>query len=1216
MEDNELFEKINFLSLKQPINTNHYNINNIISNINNNFSNVVSLTNNSIATVALQPQPNHQPSNNSSSNSLFLNNPLIQNSPTFHNNIPNKPSVTHSNKHQNSSHKQQPHQHGIPLPHHHSHHSPTIIDYNQRQIEDIFQLFNEFIQKIQNKTLVVQQEHEQYLIKLCQLLPLNVNYHKLSTTVTTSTIPTTNITPQQQQQPVIGLFHLPLKLFQLIVLMTRSNQISFSEHPTDLDYILNFILQNVQYQSSSTSTPNNIVSNQKQINSSNSSNNINNSASNINQNINIGLRIESLKALSSILYNNGQYISTKNYPGLIEKLLDLCNYQNPLIDQESKRLATIALGNLCVQCGVKLSKFYQQIFERLSQNLEKLTSQLLNNDRFHIKFTCSVLRSLQLVASQIKGVIEHRPQSLYNILKKLMFFGINLSSSISSVLIYQYQFDQISDYDDDNTDESNSHDQSSLLIGHSGRPKRIDTGLNSDQESYDERFSLSKVRYLTINLLTTLVKNSPKVFFGYWSLFLPSSPFPLTPSLFTSIIHDPDLKVKIASLNFLYSIIDGSKDFLVAVSINHSNTNHSNNNNNNNNHHSSSTGVISNNKAPQTFTSFSQNLSTILKEIHSGLILILGQDPISCSFRVHVLRCITTLISNCPYDRLPSGLIGNLFTSVSTGSQDTEPSIQLISLTAIKLLLESPTPTQPHELLPILQQSHSQQILSMIIEMPLRTTELADSIRLEAIQIYGALSKFNLDIFQLQSTRIFQVLLTLVHRFTELSEQIKIQTLKTFEEISKSLKDHNGTSPQQQQVEEQYWKLFFEILQQLVSDSIPQIRSAICNCLSNITSSKFQTLPISTQLFCISVIIGLISDESPLVKASACRSIGILIKLESLQDDTSFLSKSALCLTKSMNDSNINVKIKACWSLANLCDHFVTLKTTNPEIFNDIPEEIFITLLEVLLLASQDNPKIRSNAVRALGNFARFASKTLLSSIVDSQKSTQTVLERIINSLLSNASDPSTSFNFVKVKWNSCYALGNIFQNDEIEFTGDQPWLSRIYSTLVTLVRTCKNYKTRINATCSLASIGHTRLKYGVYYRQILECLLDSLRNINSISDTSEFQYKDNLERQSELALIHLLSEMSMDEINQYPSLILDYYGECFNSFSKNQPSPNQDRPITTEYQQSLVILKEMVKHLLQNSPSKETLFKISKLLLLFDSFSNEEIQQIHSLIK
>lgn len=52
---------------------------------------------------------------------------------------------------------------------------------------------------------------------------------------------------------------------------------------------------------------------------------------------------------------------------------------------------------------------------------------------------------------------------------------------------------------------------------------------------------------------------------------------------------------------------------------------------------------------------------------------------------------------------------------------------------------------------------------------------------------------------------------------------------------------------------------------------------------------------------------------------------GVKLSLTVIQDPT-FLSDAARSLIESMKDENLNVRVRACWSLANLCDTLVVLR--------------------------------------------------------------------------------------------------------------------------------------------------------------------------------------------------------------------------------------------------------------------------------------------------
>lgn len=92
-------------------------------------------------------------------------------------------------------------------------------------------------------------------------------------------------------------------------------------------------------------------------------------------------------------------------------------------------------------------------------------------------------------------------------------------------------------------------------------------GKSSDSEQSDseDRYQTWKVRYHALTCITAIAKCSSKLFYGYWSIFIPSSPAPLSPTIFTMILHDPSSKVRTLAANTLMTIVDGSKNFLMAA---------------------------------------------------------------------------------------------------------------------------------------------------------------------------------------------------------------------------------------------------------------------------------------------------------------------------------------------------------------------------------------------------------------------------------------------------------------------------------------------------------------------------------------------------------------------------------------------------------------------------------------------------------------------------
>jgi HEAT repeat-containing protein 6 len=72
--------------------------------------------------------------------------------------------------------------------------------------------------------------------------------------------------------------------------------------------------------------------------------------------------------------------------------------------------------------------------------------------------------------------------------------------------------------------------------------------------------------------------------------------------------------------------------------------------------------------------------------------------------------------------------------------------------------------------------------------------------------------------------------------------------------------------------------------------------------------------------------LGATRDDSPVVRSQACRTLGVYILNSSLNIDPIFVTDVAQNLVEAMKDPNLNVRIRACWSVANLCDALVALR--------------------------------------------------------------------------------------------------------------------------------------------------------------------------------------------------------------------------------------------------------------------------------------------------
>ncbi|PKA66307.1 hypothetical protein AXF42_Ash007004 [Apostasia shenzhenica] len=312
----------------------------------------------------------------------------------------------------------------------------------------------------------------------------------------------------------------------------------------------------------------------------------------------------------------------------------------------------------------------------------------------------------------------------------------------------------------------------------------------------------------------------------------------------------------------------------------------------------------------------------------------------------------------------------------------------------------------------------------------------------------------------------------------------------------------------------------------------PVVRAAALTCFAGLTSSVFCILNGDMQEFIISsVVTAALSNDTPPVKSAACRAIGV-------------------------------VRVTASWALANICDSLrrsaIELHLELHAVDTDEFEPISL-LVETALRLTKDGDKIKSNAVRALGHLSRFLRFNYCSTVNETSKvpyhSSNTAqnfklfedkacrspsmsvsssdfsgiqcgdsqwLVRMVQAFLSCVTTGN-----VKVQWNVCYALSNLFMNDSLRLY-DMPWAPTVYSILLLLLRDSTNYKIRIHAAVALA-VPSSRLDYGNSFSDVVQGLqhvLESLCSYQSLTSSS-FKYKDNLEKQLNLTTLHVLGFVS-----------------------------------------------------------------------------------------
>uniref|UniRef100_A0A8C2KER2 HEAT repeat-containing protein 6 n=1 Tax=Cyprinus carpio TaxID=7962 RepID=A0A8C2KER2_CYPCA len=686
------------------------------------------------------------------------------------------------------------------------------------------------------------------------------------------------------------------------------------------------------------------------------------------------------------------------------------------------------------------------------------------------------------------------------------------------------------------------------------------------------RLYQARVRQSALQCFLAVVKCVEKrILYGYWSSFVPDAPGiggppPLT--LLTIALKDPSPKVRAGSLQVLSALLEGSRQFL---------------------------STAEDTSAPrQAFTPFSATLAASVRELHRCLLLALVAES-SCQTLTQVLKCLAHLVSNVPYNRLRPGLLSPLWKQIRPYVRHRDVNVRVSSLTLfgalvstqaplpeIQLLLQQPGSTSalstpgistPQELshnwrLPTRRDGEASspggvegdpegpcwmlQLCVSLVTQP-REEPYSDSdaggssgasleplpIRLEALQVLAHLVK---GYFSLVQTSLLELGQLSTRCLKEQEPSVQLHGTKLLEELGTGIiqqyrADANTTPsakcvPVCQVVE--FWSevLAAPMISALQNEQHPTLQTSACDTLSSILPQAFSQLPNKTQVLCITILLGLTYSENALVKAAAVRALGVYILFPCLREDVMFVADTANAILTALDDRSPNVRAKAAWSLGNLTDTLiVNMQSVGLEFQEEFSDMLLLNMLRSATKASGDKDRVKSNAVRALGNLVHFLQPVHLGKPVFEQP-----LQEAMRALIDTVRGEAT----MKVRWNACYALGNAFRNHNLPL-GSADWSKEAYSALSYVVTSCKNFKVRIKSAAAL-SVPSTRDRYGdaQQFAQVWQALAQALEHSEEMEDFLEYRYCASLRSQLCHALLHLLSVCQPNDLPALRSSLSD----------------------------------------------------------------------------
>uniref|UniRef100_A0A2K5XPA5 HEAT repeat-containing protein 6 n=1 Tax=Mandrillus leucophaeus TaxID=9568 RepID=A0A2K5XPA5_MANLE len=673
-------------------------------------------------------------------------------------------------------------------------------------------------------------------------------------------------------------------------------------------------------------------------------------------------------------------------------------------------------------------------------------------------------------------------------------------------------------------------------------------GMQSKMRSYQ-----AKVRQgALVCFLSTIKSIEKKVLYGYWSAFIPDTPelgSPQSVSLMTLTLKDPSPKTRACALQVLSAILEGSKQFL---SVAEDTSDHR-----------------------RAFTPFSVMIASSIRELHRCLLLALVAESSSQTL-TQIIKCLANLVSNAPYNRLKLSLLTKVWNQIKPYIRHKDVNVRVSSLTLLGAIVSTHAPLPEVQLL--LQQPCSSglgnsnsatphlsppdwwkkapagpSVEETSVSSPKGSSEpcwlirLCISIvvlpkedscsgsdagsaagsayepspmRLEALQVLALLARGYFSMTQAYLMELGEVICKCMG---EADPSIQLHGAKL--RVGSPAMSWAAAFPLPLFQVVMFWTMMLNgpLPRALQNSEHPTLQASACDALSSILPEAFSSLPNDRQILCITVLLGLNDSKNRLVKAATSRALGVYVLFPCLRQDVVFVADTANAILMSLEDKSLNVRAKAAWSLGNLTDTLiVNMETPDPSFQEEFSGLLLLKMLRSAIEASKDKDKVKSNAVRALGNLLHFLQPSHIEKPTFAE-----IIEESIQALISTVLTEAA----MKVRWNACYAMGNVFTNPALPL-GTAPWTSQAYSALTLVVTSCKNFKVRIRSAAAL-SVPGKREQYGSVeqYARIWNALVTALQKSEDTIDFLEFKYCASLRTQICQALIHLLSLASASDL-------------------------------------------------------------------------------------
>ncbi|KAH8411798.1 hypothetical protein KR215_011263, partial [Drosophila sulfurigaster] len=683
-----------------------------------------------------------------------------------------------------------------------------------------------------------------------------------------------------------------------------------------------------------------------------------------------------------------------------------------------------------------------------------------------------------------------------------------------------------------------------LLLQGSTAASNGDSNSNSDNAAgvqsagvKQQRQCQVKLRLAALQLLGAVTKQLPRrLLYGYWHALFPSNSAGDADHLLQLGANDGNVRCRALALQLAAQLYYGSKPFLSQAN---------------------------DTTAPSNYTPFALSLASSVLAAYGQLTGIL-QREFAPPVLTQCLKCLAVLVQATPFDQLQMGFVYEFVPHVKKLARHMDTGVKVSALLVMEMLVATTRLTQEiacavglplserkavverqrhnvraapefeqlcdseeeaeeeqeeQEQLPNPATQPSIPRNSWLLRLVLRYLDCPGSaapLRLECLQVILAMATH----FALLRDHLARLAAVLSAALADASLDVRLYGARCLDavgfQMARQAQEQQQTDEEQLQLQQHllFWqRLLQSIYVAYLAANSATLKCALCDALSNMGVCSFERLPQPQRNALLAFLLGCSSDDAadPLVRAAALRALAVYVLQPTLRADLVFVEHAAELALRLIGDPQLAVRIKAAWALGNISD---ALDHAQLEQEEHISQSLLMRLIEAAVAACSDHDKVRANAVRALGNLLR-----LLPS------AEHELMLRAMSKLL----DCVRAAGSAKVKWNACYALGNLVRNRSL-FASSGSLAGTLFTTLGQLIVQHANFKVRINATAVLLQIEH-RADFGQHYAGMWAALVAATERSNALDTFVEYNHRDGLQQQLCLAMAHMLARARPDDL-------------------------------------------------------------------------------------